>query len=161
MLYFVSPAEIVRGELIRQVKANTGRDLSIKGRAGLVFYPNLGVTFAKIQLSGPPGMQSGPTLSAERIDLSVALLPLLSRKVQVEHIALVRPVVDLTIDATHDWSARLAGIPEVAAKVLPPSPPSAVRIVADKVSGIVATVTVSRLISTRSLASIASCNPSE
>ncbi|MBU2532944.1 MAG: AsmA family protein, partial [Alphaproteobacteria bacterium] len=57
-----------------------------------------GVSLEKVELSAPPAMSAGPTLIAGRIDVSVALLPLLSRAVRVEHVALVRPVIDLSVD---------------------------------------------------------------
>jgi AsmA protein len=98
VLYVASPTELVRSELIRQVKANTGRDLRIKGRSSLVFYPSIGVSLADVELSGPPGMSGAPMLTAERINLSVALIPLLSRKVRIEHVGLMRPMIDLHVD---------------------------------------------------------------
>ncbi|MGI9476416.1 MAG: AsmA family protein, partial [Hyphomicrobiaceae bacterium] len=97
-LMLVSPTELVRSELVRQVKSNTGRDLRINGGAHFVFYPSIGVALDDVVLSGPPGMAAGALLSAKQIDVSVALMPLLSRNVQVEHVGLVRPVIDLHVD---------------------------------------------------------------
>lgn len=97
-LMLVSPAELVRSELIRQVKSNTGRDLRINGGAHFVFYPNIGVALGDVVLSGPPGMAGGPLLSAKQIDVSVALMPLLNQNVQIEHIGLIRPIIDLHVD---------------------------------------------------------------
>lgn len=108
LLYLVSPTELVRNELIRQVKANTGRDLQIKGSSRLKFYPSIGVSLGKVALSGPPGMTAGPTLTANRIDVSVALMPLLSREVRVEHIGFVRPVIDLHVDKEGRQSWKFA-----------------------------------------------------
>lgn len=108
MLYVYSPAELVRTQLIRQVKANTGRDLQISGESRVVFYPNIGVSFGNVVLSGPPGMAGGPTLDAERIDVSVALVPLFSQNVSVQHIAIVRPVIELHVDKAGRQSWQFA-----------------------------------------------------
>lgn len=111
-LMLVSPTELVRSELIRQVKSNTGRDLRINGGAHFVFYPSIGVALDDVVLSGPPEMAGGPLLTAKQIDVSVALMPLLSRNVQVEHISLVRPVIDLHVDGNgrQNWDfAALQG----------------------------------------------------
>ena len=106
LLYAYSPAELVRSELIRQVKLNTGRDLRIAGDAHVIFYPSIGVSLGKVELSSAPGMRAGPMLVADRIDLSVALLPLLGRRVHIEHIALVRPIIELRVDRTgrQNWT---------------------------------------------------------
>jgi AsmA protein len=107
-LAVVSPAELVRAELIRQVKANTGRELRINGGAHFIFYPNIGVSLGKVELSGPPGMAVGPMLTADEINLSVALMPLLSKEVHIEHVGLVRPVIDLHVDAQGRQSWQIA-----------------------------------------------------
>jgi AsmA protein len=114
VLYFTSPTELVRNELIRQVKANTGRDLRIKGRSGVLFYPSIGVSFADVELSGPPGMSDAPMLTAERINLSVALIPLLNRKVRIEHVGLMRPMIDLHVDkrGRQSWEFAISPRPK-------------------------------------------------
>lgn len=110
-LLVVSPAELVRSELIRQVKANTGRDLRITGGAHVVFYPSLGVSLGNVELSAPPGMAGGPLLTAGQIDVSVPLMPLLKRQVLVDNVRLVRPVVDLRVDrdGRQSWQFADAG----------------------------------------------------
>lgn len=110
-LVVVSPAELVRNELIRQVKANTGRDLRITGGAHVVFYPSLGVSLGDVELSAPPGMAGGPMLTARQIDVSVPLMPLFKRQVLVDHVSLVSPVVDLRVDRNgrQSWQFADAG----------------------------------------------------
>ncbi len=108
LLAFVSPAELVRAEMIRQVKANTGRELRINGGAHFIFYPSIGVSLGNVELSGPPGMAAGPMLTANEINLSVALMPLLSKEVHIEHVGLVRPVIDLHVDAQGRQSWQFA-----------------------------------------------------
>ncbi|MEM8975821.1 MAG: AsmA family protein [Pseudomonadota bacterium] len=93
-----SPAELVRGELVRQVKANTGRDLLIAGTPSLTFYPSIGVSLPNVTLTAPPQMQGGPLLKADRINVSVGLIALLSQQVVIEQVKLDRPVIDLRID---------------------------------------------------------------
>ena len=93
-----SPAELVRGELVRQVKANTGRDLIIAGKPDLTFYPSIGVSLPQVTLTAPPQMQGGPLLTADRITVSVGLMALLSQQVIIEQVNLDRPMIDLRID---------------------------------------------------------------
>jgi AsmA protein len=104
--YVVSPTELVRNELIRQVKANTGRTLTINGGSRFLLYPSIGVSLGDVRLSEPPAMGGAAMLEAQRIDVSVALMPLLSQEVHVEHIGLVSPVIRLRIDkkGLENWS---------------------------------------------------------
>ena len=119
-IYVLSPAEIVRTEMIRQVKANTGRTLTIAGAPSLTFYPSIGVSLPNVSLSPPPGMPGGPMIQSKRIRVSVALMPLLSKRVIVERVELVQPVIDLRVDRsgrrTWDFAGaarpvRYAGLP--------------------------------------------------
>jgi AsmA protein len=128
-VFVLSPAEMVRTELIRQVKANTGRTLTISGTPGLTFYPSIGVSLPGVSLSPPPAMAGGPTITAERLQVSVALLPLLSQRAVIERITLVTPVIDLRVDRSgrRSWDfatlrttpTRLAGLPSAVSGVMP------------------------------------------
>jgi AsmA protein len=137
LFYAISPAELVRTEIIRQVKAQTGRDLVIGGAARVMLYPSIGVSLGDVRLSKPPQMGGGPMLTAERVDLSVALLPLFSREVHVEHVALVAPVLDLTVDAQGRESWSFAGAREPARYAALGSAAAGGRIASDAGSGLV------------------------
>ena len=117
-IYYYSPAELVRAELVRQVQASTGRTLAIRGTPSLTFYPSLGVSLPDVALSPPPGMTGAPTLRAEQLRVSVAVAPLLSQTVVIEEVGLVKPVIDLRVDRSgrQSWSfAAVTGNRKVAA----------------------------------------------
>jgi len=97
LVMLVSPSKLVRDELVRQIKAETGRDLTIAGRASFLFYPNIAVSLGKVALSG--GETGSSMLTAESVDVSVALLPLLNKRVLIERVVLNRPIFDLHVDA--------------------------------------------------------------
>jgi AsmA protein len=107
--YVVSPTELVREQLIRQIQANTGRTLAINGAARFMLYPSIGVSLGDVTLSEPPEMGAKNMLQARRIDVSVALMPLFSREVHVEQIAVVEPTIELRIDESgrENWSFAL------------------------------------------------------
>ena len=104
-LLVVSPASLVRNELVRQVKLNTGRDLVIAGPASFTFYPSIGVSLGDVTFSQPAGFGGAPLLKTKRIDVSVALMPLLNQEVLVEHVSLLRPEIDLRVtrDGRASW----------------------------------------------------------
>lgn len=107
---YYSPAELVRSQLVEQIKAKTGRDLTIAGSPSLTFYPSVGVSLPKIALSPPPGMPGGPMMRADRIQVSVAVMPLLTSKVVIEEVNLVRPIIDLRVDRSGRRSWEFASL---------------------------------------------------
>ncbi|MEO1205225.1 MAG: AsmA family protein [Pseudomonadota bacterium] len=98
-LMFAPPTELIRKQMISQVKAQTGRDLSIGGKPQLTFYPAIGLSMRDIKLSAPPGMSAPNTLTADSLTVAVKLLPLISRNIEVDSLILNKPVIDLRSDA--------------------------------------------------------------
>jgi AsmA protein len=92
------PTDLMRREIVAQVKAATGRDLQIAGPMSITFYPSAGVSAGDVTLSAPPGMGGDPLLTAESIDVGVALLPLIRQEVVVDRLVLHRPVFALRVD---------------------------------------------------------------
>ena len=92
------PTDLIREQAINLVKQRTGRDLVIAGPARLAFYPSLGVSLEDVTLSAPPDMGGAPTVAMKSLDVSVKLLPLLSRRVEVDRLVLTAPRFDLRVD---------------------------------------------------------------
>ncbi|MEO1708730.1 MAG: AsmA family protein [Pseudomonadota bacterium] len=111
LLMIYSPTEIVRQELVSRVKAQTGRDLTLAGGAGLTFWPKIGVALRDVTLSAPPGMRAPPTLTARSISVRLAIGPLLSGKAVVESIAIDKPIIDLRKDRSGRASWTFAARP--------------------------------------------------
>ncbi len=97
-LVLAPPTDIIRDRVIAEVKAKTGRDLAV-GSARLTLVPSLGVNLKNVTLSNPGDMPGAPLLTAKGIEVNVALLPLITREVQIERLVLVEPVINLRIDA--------------------------------------------------------------
>jgi AsmA protein len=112
-LYIAGPSELVRDQIVARVKADTGRDLIIKGPAAFTVYPSLGVNLGDVSLSAPPGMTAPPLLTTRNLTVSVALMPLLKREVEIEKITFDQPVLSLQVDATgqRSWDFADAGPP--------------------------------------------------
>lgn len=92
------PTDLIRREIIAQVKSATGRDLDIAGEASFTFFPSLGVRVGKVTLSAPPGMGGDPLLTAASFDVGVRLLPLLRQEIVVDRLVLNEPVFELRVD---------------------------------------------------------------
>jgi AsmA protein len=80
-------------EIVNLVKEKTGRTLAIEGDIGLAFFPKIGATLGKTTLSEPGGAKVFAKVEDARV--SLALLPLLSRKVVVDRVQLAGLEVDL------------------------------------------------------------------
>ena len=109
-LVIAPPVDLIRREAVAAVKRETGRDLVIRGDAGLTLYPNVGVRLGDVSLSAPPGMGGPPTVTMKQLDVAVKLMPLLQQRVEVKQLVLTRPVFDLRVDRNGraSWDFALA-----------------------------------------------------
>jgi AsmA protein len=70
------------------VKEATGRELSIGGDIDLTLFPWLGVELNRVELSNAAGFGEAPFAAVESAGVRIKLLPLLSRRVEVDTVAL-------------------------------------------------------------------------
>lgn len=77
-----------KGEISSLVKAKTGRELVFEGDVKLTFFPRLGVHTGPVRLSNPPGFDDKPFSRIQGARVSIRLLPLLYRKVEVGRVDL-------------------------------------------------------------------------
>jgi AsmA protein len=119
LTFFVvaAPVDFVRDQLVQQVKTHWGRDLVIAGPTSISLLPQVSVRLGDVSLSEPPGMGSSALLTAETFAIDVPLLALLSRQFAVKRLLLVRPTIDLKIDAEgrHNWTFAARSGAEAAA----------------------------------------------
>ncbi len=108
-------ADQYKPQIVAAMKNATGRELTINGRIGigLSLRPTLEVSDASF--ANAPGGSRPRMLTLKRLELQLALLPLLSRQVEVERLVLVAPDILLETDAQGRPNWQLA----------PPQPASA------------------------------------
>ena len=102
------PTDLIRREIVAQVKAATGRDLTIGGGASFTVFPTLGVRAGDVSLSAPADMGGEPLLTAKSIDVGVRLLPLLRQEIVVDRLELHEPVFALRVDGQGRKSWNMA-----------------------------------------------------
>ncbi len=95
---FLSPAFIIR-QVTEAVQRETGRSLTV-GSANITLWPQLAVSLKDVRLSDPPVMNGGKGtfVAVQAVELAVALRPLLSRRLEVQRIALDAPRIHLKVD---------------------------------------------------------------
>ncbi len=81
------------------VKQATGRELTLAGRIrlGLSLRPTL--TVSGVSLANPPGFSRPPMATLERLDVKLALIPLLRRQIEIDQLVLVKPDIMLETNA--------------------------------------------------------------
>ncbi len=83
-----------KGEITAKAEAAIGRRVTIGGPISVRILPRPAVSAEGIAVANPPGAE-GNFAEAERLGLRLALLPLLTGKVQVTSLELDRPQVRL------------------------------------------------------------------
>lgn len=95
-----------KAEISAQVKKATGRDLSLEGDISWSLFPWLGLNLGNTSLSNAPGFGEEPFASLEEVDVHVALLPLLKKRVEAQKVVLKGVSLNLEKDRSgkDNWS---------------------------------------------------------
>ena len=89
---------MIRDELVQQLRARSGRDVTVAGPTSFSLFPSPAITIRDVALSPPPGMGGRPAVTAELIEARVSVAPLWQRRVEIERLILRRPVIELRVD---------------------------------------------------------------
>ncbi len=85
--------------LVDQVRQQTGRELTLSGPLGLKVFPRIAIDARDVSLSGPPTFDGPELFAADQLSLSVALRPLLGRRIEADSVLLHGAVIHLHTDA--------------------------------------------------------------
>ena len=116
-------ANRLRPRIIAAIRTATHRDVTIDGpiRLGLSLRPVLEVD--DVKLGNAPGFAPASMATLDRLDLRLALLPLLHRHIEIEQLDLFHPTITLQIDA-HGRDNWHFDHPVVPARAATPATPS-------------------------------------
>ncbi len=95
--FVINPNDF-KPDIAAAVKNKTGRELVLDGDLKLSLFPWIGISTGKLALSNAPGFQNQPFATLEESDIKVLLLPLLSKKIEVNRMALKGLVINLAKD---------------------------------------------------------------
>ncbi|MEQ8662711.1 MAG: AsmA family protein, partial [Gammaproteobacteria bacterium] len=109
LLAFVDPNDY-KDEIAARVRATTGRELVLEGPLELGLYPKIRLQAGPLRLGNAAGFGDEPFFAAERIQVAVATLPLLSRRLEMDKVILHGLNLNLARNAagTTNWD-DLAG----------------------------------------------------
>jgi len=113
-------------QIAQAVKKATGRDLKIEGDLKLSVFPWLGLSTGVVELGNAPGFGPEPFARIEKAQVKMALLPLLSREVEVSTVILQGATVNLARnqEGKTNWE-DLAGAGAAAPEEKPAEPSGA------------------------------------
>lgn len=94
-----------KDQITAKVKEATGRELTIGGDIGLSVFPWLGIDLEKVKLSNAPGFGDAPFVAFDEAQVRVKLMPLLSKKVEVDQVLVSGLALNLAKakDGTTNW----------------------------------------------------------
>jgi AsmA protein len=98
---FIDPNDY-KQELVAQVKERTGRDLRIVGDIELSVFPWIGIELGKVALNNAAGFDDSVFASTDKVSIRVKLLPLFSKRLEMETVT----VHGLTLNLARDASGR-------------------------------------------------------
>jgi AsmA protein len=104
-----APAGLVRDHIVEQFKRRTGHELTVEGGTSISFWPRFSVSMTDVVVSAAPGFEGAPLARISEIEASVRLWPLLNRRVEIEHVTVERPQIELRIDESGRRSWEMAG----------------------------------------------------
>lgn len=116
-----------KAEIAQKAKEATGRDLAIDGDISLSILPTPGVVIHGLRFGNAPGGSVPDMATLESATVKVALMPLLSKKVEVEEIVLEKPtfIFEKLKDGSGNWQvAPQAQAPEAGVTPTPSAAPS-------------------------------------
>src|SRR5262245_1444990 len=99
--YLIS-ADTVRQQVVGEIRAVTGLDPVLRGKASVSLFPSGSVSFADVVL----GDARQPALTAERLTARLRFFPLLIGRVEIADVSLSRPniAIELQPNGQSNWS---------------------------------------------------------
>ena len=95
---FLIPTETVKNELLAQVKSATGRDARIDGDFKISILPRVEFVAGKVTFANAPGGKAKNMVSVDKLNIQVALFPLISGEVEIDAFVLEKPVINLEVN---------------------------------------------------------------
>ena len=98
------PMERIAAEAGSRVKHITGRDMSFND-VNFVFWPDLGIELKNVTLGNPVWAKEKNMLSLDKMNIALALMPLLKGNFEVKQFTLNAPIIHLEIgsDGRQNW----------------------------------------------------------
>lgn len=106
------PGDRIAQVAVDQIKAQTGRDVVLRGQTTVSYYPVLGVSTGAVEIANAEWSEAGPMLAADSLKLGVDLMSLIGGDVRITGLEMVNPQVVLEIgrDGRANWELGVDGV---------------------------------------------------
>jgi len=110
-LPFLIDVNSYKPQIEAQAKEALGRDLKLNGPIKLTLWPNIGLETTDVRLANAPGGQAKEMATLKSLVVSVKLMPLLSKSLEVDSFVLNEPVINLEVDKAgkNNWTIGAQG----------------------------------------------------
>ncbi len=115
---------LYKPDIIQAVKHATGRDLTLNGKITLKASLSPTIHVDDAAFSNPPGFSRPQMATIQGLEVQLSLLPLLSRRIEIDRLILIRPDILLETDASGhpNWQMTQEASPTAAAGSPAPAP---------------------------------------
>ena len=92
-------ADVVRNKVVEQLSEWTGKEIMLMGPATLSVFPNLSIELQGLSIASSKDVDAIPLVTMDGLTAQIHLLPLLTGNIEVDRFILIRPRMDLRVDA--------------------------------------------------------------
>jgi len=114
---YVIPADTVRDAIENEIRAVTGLDPLLRGPMAVSMFPVPTVQFSDVALG--ESVAGETALAAQQLTVNLRLMPLLTRRIEIADISVVRPRIAVTVDA--DGHTNWSPLIDILARALKPN----------------------------------------
>ncbi|MBL8704708.1 MAG: AsmA family protein, partial [Rhodospirillales bacterium] len=110
-LPFLIDVNSYKPQIEAKAKEALGRELKLNGPIKLTLWPNIGLETTDVRLANAPGGQAKEMATLKSLVVSVKLMPLLSKSLEIDSFVLNEPVINLEVDKAgkNNWTIGQAG----------------------------------------------------
>jgi AsmA protein len=112
-----TPVDTVRDAVESEIRRVTGLDLAMRGPVSVSTFPVPSVEFSDVALGGTVAGEAA--LAAKRLTVDLRLMPLLTGRIEIANISLVKPHIAVTVDS--DGHTNWSPLIDILARALKPN----------------------------------------
>ena len=118
ILPFVVPIDSYRGEILEFVQKKTGREIAIKGPMEFTLLPDIALQLNEVTVGNPEGFVSSHFAKVGKLNLKMALMPLLSQQAEINELVIENAEIFLeeTVGGKKNWEFETANITKTSSK---------------------------------------------
>ncbi|MDV7270825.1 AsmA family protein [Thioclava sp. A2] len=106
------PGDKIAQVAVDQIKAQTGRSVTLKGETQVSYYPVLGVSTGSIEIANADWSDAGPLMVADSLKIGVDLASLIGGEIKITGLEAVNPnlLLERAKDGRVNWDLGVEGV---------------------------------------------------